>query len=61
MHLIDNEIKIDLLNNEPIAEIAAITGHSLKTVDTILERYLVRTGTLAASAFQKRLAAEQQG
>lgn len=41
-----------------IAEIAAITGHSLETVTTILEHYLVRTGTLAVSAFQKRLAAE---
>jgi integrase len=28
-------------------QIAAITGHSLKTVTTILDKYLARTGTLA--------------
>jgi integrase len=39
-------------------EIAAITGHSLAGVDQILERYLVRTETLARRAFAKRLAAE---
>ena len=40
------------------AGIAAITGHSLKTVDQILERYLIRTGALAIGAFNKRMAAE---
>lgn len=39
-------------------EIAAVTGHSLKTVETILEIYLVRTKKMAANAFRKRL---QQG
>jgi len=38
-----------------IPEIAAITGHSLKSVETILEHYLVRTRQLAKSAFAKRL------
>lgn len=37
-------------------EISAITGHSLATVDDILERYLVRTRKLAETAFRKRLA-----
>jgi hypothetical protein len=38
-------------------EIAAITGHSLKTVDQILAHYLVRTAPQAAT-FQKRMACE---
>jgi integrase len=37
------------------AQIAAITGHSLASVNQILDRYLVRTGELARAAFQKRL------
>lgn len=37
------------------AEISAITGHTLQSILTILERYLVRTSPMAASAFQKRL------
>lgn len=36
-----------------VAEIAAITGHSLKTVHQILERYLARTSDLASSAILK--------
>jgi len=38
-------------------QIAAVTGHSLKTVHTILDRYLVRTAALAGQAFAHRLAA----
>lgn len=41
-----------------LAEIAAISGHSLQTVTTILEHYLDRTRTLGESAFAKRLAKE---
>ncbi len=44
----------------PPGEIAAISGHSLKTVTEILERYLVRTATVARAAFQRRLDAEAQ-
>ncbi len=36
-----------------VPEIAAITGHSLKTVATILESYLSRTVELARSAIHK--------
>ncbi|MFC5423078.1 tyrosine-type recombinase/integrase [Bosea eneae] len=36
-----------------VPEIAAITGHSLKTVTTILEKYLSRTRTLAEAAIEK--------
>jgi integrase len=36
-----------------VPEIAAITGHSLKSVDTILEKYLSRTESLAKSAMAK--------
>ena len=36
-----------------VPEIATITGHSLKTVDSILERYLSRTRQLADTAISK--------
>ena len=41
------------------AEIAAITRHSLKAVETILEIYLVRTRKMAAGAFAKRVEQER--
>lgn len=41
-----------------LAEIAAITGHSLKTVHSIIDRYLVRTAKLARNAFRRRMAAD---
>ena len=37
-------------------EIAGITGHTIKSVEQILDRYLVRTSDLAAAAAAKRLA-----
>ena len=36
-----------------VAEVAAITGHTLKTAQSILDRYLARTGVLAESAILK--------
>lgn len=39
-----------------VPEIAAITGHTIASVEAILERYLVRTSELAAAATTKRLA-----
>lgn len=44
-----------------IPEIAAISGHTMKSVHNILERYMVRTSKLAQNAAQKRLLAEQEG
>ena len=44
-----------------LPEIAAITGHSLSTCQTIIDRYLIRTGELARAAFQKRLDKEHNG
>ena len=38
--------------------IATISGHSLATVDTILERYMVRTSKMARAAFARRAEAE---
>jgi hypothetical protein len=35
------------------AEIASITGHSIKSVGAILDRYLARTKGLALSAIEK--------
>jgi integrase len=35
------------------AEIAAITGHSMRDVGSILDKYLARTGTLALAAIAK--------
>jgi integrase len=36
-----------------VPEIAAITGHSLKSVHSILEKYLARTGALASAGIEK--------
>ncbi len=38
--------------------ISGVTGHTPKSIDTIIERYLVRTTALAARAFAKRLESE---
>jgi hypothetical protein len=38
-----------------------VTGHSPKSVQEILSRYLVRTRKLAKLAFQRRLASEGTG
>jgi len=38
-------------------QISGVTGHSIKSVEGILSRYLVRTSDLAASAMAKRSAA----
>lgn len=35
--------------------ISAITGHTLKSIDTIIETYLVRTRAQAIQAFQRRM------
>jgi hypothetical protein len=40
--------------------IAGVTGHSLKTVEAIIDRYLIRTRRLAAQAFKARLKAESE-
>lgn len=44
-----------------IPEIASITGHTLQSVNNILNRYHVRTKIQAESAFRKRLMALQDG
>jgi len=36
-----------------VPEIASITGHSLRTAQRILDKYLARTGKLAANAIAK--------
>lgn len=38
-----------------LAQIAAVTGHSLKSVSEIVEHYLVSTGDMAREAFKARL------
>lgn len=42
-------------------QIAAITGHTLTSVNQILEHYLVRTRALATAAFKRRLEHEESG
>ena len=39
---------------------SGVTGHTPKSIDTIIERYLVRTAKLAARAFAKRLESEAE-
>jgi hypothetical protein len=41
--------------------IASITGHSLATVNQIIERYMVRTSKMASLAFARRMTAEGIG
>lgn len=43
-----------------LAMVAAVTGHSIKTCETIIDRYLIRTGELARAAFAKRLEKERE-
>ena len=40
--------------------ISGVTGHTPKSIDTIIERYLVRTTALAGRAFAKRLESERE-
>lgn len=42
-----------------VPQIAAISGHTVGSVEQILERYLVRTSTLADEAIGKRLRRER--
>lgn len=44
-----------------ILSIAAITGHSPRTCQQILDTYGIKTGRLAAEAFKRRLAHEAKG
>ena len=39
--------------------ISAISGHAQATVQQLMERYMVRTATMARLAFQRRMDAEQ--
>jgi integrase len=41
------------------AEIASITGHSMRTVEVILEKYTARTRALAIAAMRKLEAADR--
>lgn len=43
------------MSDQEAPSIAAITGHTIKSVTTILERYLVRTSEAAAAATTKRI------
>ena len=46
--------------NCPPIHIFIASGHTLKSVDGILERYLVRTRAMARAAIQKRLDGEER-
>ena len=43
-----------------LPEIGAVSGHTLQSLTTILQRYLKPTTTQAENAFAKRLAASQR-
>jgi Phage integrase family. len=43
-----------------VALICAITGHSPRNVEMIIERYCIATPRLAEAAFRKRMAAEEE-
>lgn len=44
-----------------LVQIAAVTGHSEQTVQQIMQHYAVKTATLAAQAFRRRLKHEAGG
>jgi site-specific recombinase XerD len=44
-----------------LPQIAGVTGHSIKSVEAIIDRYLIRRRRLAAQAFKQRLQAESEG
>ena len=44
----------------PLQHIAAVSGHSFKTCEQILDRYNIRTAKMAQEAFRLRLASEVQ-
>ncbi len=41
-------------------EISGVTGHTVKSIDTIIERYMVRTTKMARRAFARRLERERE-
>lgn len=43
-----------------VPEIAGITGHTIKSVEQILSRYLIRTSAIAQAATDKRLAKSER-
>lgn len=53
-------VRLGEANCEP-GLIRGVTGHTLSSVNTILERYMVRTGEMARQAFAKRLEKERAG
>lgn len=59
MHLRHTAVTAMFTAGATEGQIAAVTGHSLKTVHTILDRYLVRTAALAQAAFAQRMAADR--
>lgn len=61
MHLRHTAVTRLAESGATVPEIAAITGHSVKGVEIMLERYLVRTASMARTAFAKRLQFEQGG
>ncbi len=56
MHLHPTAITRSAESGREISEIAAITGHSIRAVETIVDRCLVRTSKLVRAASTKRLA-----
>jgi hypothetical protein len=61
MHLRHTAIVRHKEAGSDIADIAALSGHSLVTVNQVIEHYLVRTGTMVASVLERRLARENAG
>lgn len=55
MHLRHTAVTELAIAGVEVPGIAAITGHTIKSVETILERYLVRTSEAAAAATDKRM------
>src|SRR3546814_1856244 len=60
MHLRHTAVTRNAEAGVSVPRIAGVTGHKLKSVEDIIDRYLVRTGKMAREAFRQRLEAEEQ-
>ncbi|HWK44888.1 MAG TPA: hypothetical protein VNT30_09215 [Stellaceae bacterium] len=56
MHLRHTAVTEHAIAGSTVPQISGITGHSLKTVEAILEHYLIRTEELADAGTDKRMA-----
>ncbi len=60
MHLRHTAVSRMAESGSNALDISGVTGHTVKSIDTIIDRYLVGTAKLAARAFAQRLQNEAE-